>query len=157
MNASRNAWRTLHRAIVVAGLLLGTSAVATAPALAGGRGHDHRRGPRERVVVEHRGHGHRHGVRFERFVVPRVLRHRHARDYAAYRAGSAWYAPHRHAHRVYYFPVRLRGTWVYEPHFYCGRELFIDRGYRYRDRYGRDPVRGYLDVGCPRFRVRVGF
>jgi len=86
-------------------------------------------------------HGPRVGVSID-IRVPARIETYHAHDYRPYTVGHVYFAPHRHAHVVYAFPVRGR----YVPHVYCGGAL-IRTGYvptfdpRYDD-YGA----GYRDV-----------
>jgi hypothetical protein len=110
------------------------------------RDHDRYR-DRDRRVSRYREDDHRHdGYRYrdhrpiyrsvvrERFVVPhRIV---HADVYDRYFSGRVWFAPHRHAHIVYAFPVYTPYGVEYEPHYYCGHELYVDHpGYAYDSYY----------------------
>jgi hypothetical protein len=77
-----------------------------------------------------------------RFVIPARLDRREHRRLAPYSRGSVWYAPHRHRHAVYSFPVRFDGVWVERPHYYCEGALYE----RARIRYDG-----------PRISFRIGF
>lgn len=76
------------------------------------------------------------------FHVPARIHAHHVHDYRSYSVGHVYFAPHRHAHVVYAFPVRGR----YVPHVYCGGEL-VRTGYvpTYDPRYD-DYRAGYADV-----------
>ncbi|NIM00789.1 MAG: hypothetical protein GTN89_07730 [Acidobacteria bacterium] len=89
-----------------------------------------------------RRHRHDRRYRFDRFDVPHRIRH-HRRDlYRPYFEGTVYFAPHRHRHSVYLFPVRIGGVWTYREHYYCDDALFLD--------YGRFEYHG------PRFSIRIG-
>jgi hypothetical protein len=98
--------------------------------------HDHYR-------HEHRGTGHGRRVYRApaRFIVPTVIRPAAVGVYEPYYRGEAWYAPHRHDHDVYYFPVAVEHGYVYEPHFYCRGGLF----------------RHQVAYAGPRLRLSLGF
>lgn len=89
----------------------------------------------------HHRHGHRHighhDHRSHHVLVPRYHRrvdlefrvpariHRREIDlYRPYFRSRTYYAPHRHDHLVYDFPVRTRRGYVYSPHRYCDGRLF---------------------------------
>jgi hypothetical protein len=98
----------------------------------GGHGKGHGNGHRveHRYSGDHRSYGHH-----ERFVVPhRIVR---SAAYAPYYSGRVYYAPHRHAHAVYAFPVYSPyGVVSYAPSYYCGPELYVAApGYRYDPYY----------------------
>jgi hypothetical protein len=70
-------------------------------------------------------------------VVPRRIRAREVRIYRPYYSGRVYYPRHRHAHVVYYFPVRTRYGVVYRPHEYYDGRLFLDGHVAYHgDRFG---------------------
>ena len=98
-------------------------------------GHGHGNGHKHQRVVEYREYRpvYRSVVR-ERFAVPhRIV---HANTYASYYSGRAWYAPHHHAHAVYAFPVYSPYGVTYDPHYYCGHELYVGApGYAYDTHY----------------------
>lgn len=118
------------RAAAVAGMLALAFALST-PALAGHKSHKQ----------HHRGHGHHgrvvygsehgrplpppHAYRARPFVVPRAMYGGYVDAYQPYYRGHVAYAPHGHAHSVYYFPVWRGGVPYYEPSYYCGGELFL--------------------------------
>jgi hypothetical protein len=64
--------------------------------------------------------------RYDRFDVPHRIRDHHRSDYRSYYEGSAYFAPHRHRHSIYQFPVRVDHGWSYREHAYCGDELYLD-------------------------------
>jgi len=98
---------------------------------------------------DHRGYRDHRNYRYDRsyrgrydhrrFNVPRHIYRRHYGDYGSYYRGSVFYGPHRHHHRVYYFPVYIDGFVQYQPHAYCGDAF-------YPDHYGHDGVRGHLGL-----------
>jgi hypothetical protein len=114
--------------------------LSSSPSLADpgrGRGHKHGHG---------NGHGHKHeyyrvehrpiyhSVARAHFAVPHHIVH--AETYAPYYSGRVWYAPHRHAHLVYAFPAYSPYGVAYEPHYYCGHELYVAApGYAYDSYY----------------------
>ena len=84
---------------------------------------------------DHYDHGYRGSYYTDRrpphFVVPPHLYHRDYRTYDRYYRGSTYYAPHRHSHRVYLFPVIVDGYYTeYRPYAYCGEAYYPDQ-YRY--------------------------
>lgn len=86
--------------------------------------HDRRGRHEVRRHQEFRRGRHDHHER-RRFVVPRAIHRHERRQFLRYGYGESWFAPHRHSHAVYYFPVQRRHGWIYEPHFYCGDRLFV--------------------------------
>jgi hypothetical protein len=64
------------------------------------------------------------------------------RDYDRYYHGRVYHRAHRHHHRVYAFPVFVRGAVHYEPYAYCD-DAFFQRGAFYYD--------------GPRLSIRWGF
>jgi hypothetical protein len=56
--------------------------------------------------------------------VPLALHHQHLRHLEVFFGGNVYYAPHRHLHASYAFPVWLDGAVVYQPYAYCGGRLF---------------------------------
>lgn len=79
----------------------------------------------------HRGHskhaprGVAHGHYKHHKTVPRVIASVHRGHYSPYFDGRVYYAPHRHHHARYLFPVFLNGAVVYQPYFYCGSNLLV--------------------------------
>jgi hypothetical protein len=57
-------------------------------------------------------------------VPPHRLYRRDYRAYDRYFHGAFYYAPHRHHHRVYHFPVIVGGYTEYRPYAYCGDAYF---------------------------------
>jgi hypothetical protein len=137
-------------------------ALSATPALADrGRGHGrHKEKGKVHRVERHRDHDrdrhrsayryrdddrHRHAYRRdhrpiyrsvvrERFVVPHRIARPHVYD--RYFSGRVYFAPHRHAHVVYAFPVYTPYGVEYEPHYYCGPELYVEHpGYAYDSDY----------------------
>jgi hypothetical protein len=80
-----------------------------------------------------------HGYGHRRFVAPRHLYYRDYPAYDRYYRGPVYYAPHRHQHRVYLFPVIVGGYTEYRPYAYCGDAWYPDH-YRY------DGGRGHLSL-----------
>jgi len=96
----------------------------------------------------HRTHAH-YAPQYERvrlapvpFVVPRHIDRFEQRRLERYFRGSVWYAPHRHRHTVYAFPVRYRGEWIERPHYYCA---------------GTFHEVARVTYSGPRVSIRVGF
>jgi hypothetical protein len=56
--------------------------------------------------------------------VPLVLHHEHVRHLEAFLGGRSYYAPHRHYHASYRFPVWVDGAVAYQPYTYCEGRLF---------------------------------
>lgn len=142
--------------------LLLAATLSTTPALADngrGRGHGHkgkqhhrvdRDDDRDRRQESRSSYRHRDDDRYayryrehrpvyrsvvrERFVVPhRIV---HADAYDSYFSGRVYFAPHRHVHLVYAFPVYTPYGVEYDPYYYCGDELYVDRpGYTYDSDY----------------------
>ena len=57
--------------------------------------------------------------------VPRVIAVGHRGSYRPYFTGRSYYAPHRHYHAAYRFPVYLNGAVVHRSYPYCGDHLFV--------------------------------
>jgi hypothetical protein len=165
-----------HRTVLGAlATLVVAAALSATPALADGKGRGkghgrHKDKEHHRVVREHRDHrDYRHRdydrdydrrhyyddhdrhrtvyrtVVRERFVVPHRLVRRHVYD--PYFSGSVYFAPHRHAHLVYAFPVYTPYGVEYEPSYYCGDHLYVDH-----PGYGYDP---YYERRRPRVQIGV--
>ena len=147
---SSHSVRSKFRATMLAASVVAVGLVGYAPPAEAGHKH-HNRGH-----AVHKHHGHRRDVS-----VPRVIRGR--AEYGRFYAGRAFYAPHRHYHPTYRFPVLVNGVVVYRPYSYCGEHIFLSRpvalprlaigfnlggvsGYYVDHRYDPDP--GY--VGCDR-------
>ncbi len=101
------------------------------------RRHD-RRGDRYDRPGSHYDHR-RHG----RFDIPRRIQRHHGDRYRSYFDGYAYFAPHRHRHSVYRFPVFDHGSWSYRSHQYCEGDRF----------YGH----GSIGFHGSRFSIRLGY
>lgn len=73
-------------------------------------------------------------------LVPRAIAVRERGAWAPYWTGSAYYAPHRHRHELYGFPVVTPAGVVVRPYSYCGGHLFLS-----------------ADVPLPHISIRIGF
>jgi len=79
----------------------------------------------------HRGHSkhasraeaHGHDKHYKK--VPRVIVSAQRGYYSPYFDARVYYAPHRHHHARYLFPVFLNGAVVYQPYLYCGSNLLV--------------------------------
>lgn len=153
---------TTHRSFRRIGIALGAFVfalgLANLPAEAGrGHGkHDHKHGKSAHARGYGYGHapGHAKGrlafvnaPRGFHFAVPQQIRVSHARELYPYHRSNVYYAPHRHVHAVYDFPVRVSGGWVYQPYAYCGHDLFVEPVAPHR----------YVSVNSPRLSVSFGF
>lgn len=103
-------------------------------------------------------HGKHHGRHAPVVVVPAPVAPpvvlRDVRAYAPYRAATVWYAPHRHRHVVYRFPVATRYGVVYEPYAYCdGHRYGVVTGPVVYDRRPH----GYVSFGDEHVRIGIGF
>ena len=56
--------------------------------------------------------------------VPLAIHAAHLRHLEVFFGGNVYYAPHRHLHASYAFPVWLDGAVVYQPYAYCEGRLF---------------------------------
>jgi hypothetical protein len=56
--------------------------------------------------------------------VPAAIHRAHLRHLDAFFGGRTYYAPHRHHHDSYAFPVWVGETVVYQPYSYCEGQLF---------------------------------
>ena len=111
-HASYRSHRSLIRAAAVAAFA--TNAVAASPA---------RALPSPRVV--HREiHDHVHDVLRELVRIPERIHDRHRAHLQVFFGGDAYYAPHRHNHHVYRYPVWVGQQVYYRPYLYCGDRLF---------------------------------
>ena len=137
--------------LATCGLLL--SLTLAAPAAADGRGNRH---DRHRVDHRHRyhdGYGHRardghhnryghharyghydryqrRSDRFHRPVdIPHRIHHRYVRSFRRYFERHEYFAPHRHNHAVYSFPVVVDGYRKGRRYDYCDGELFRPPGF----------------------------
>lgn len=118
-------WNQQLRRVAV--LLVAGAAVFLAPAAAQAHEREHRRNDRGR-------HGRvvpappplRPHIQLQVPIAPprHLSVHRHG-DWDRYHRGSVYYAPHRHRHVVYHFPVETRHGVVLRPYYYCGDELFF--------------------------------
>jgi hypothetical protein len=133
----------MKRLVGLGAMAIAVAALLCTPAMAGGRHHRHGKGrhhKEHRVRVQHHRphrahpgrvraqHG-RHGAYYGRarvrgaFVIPGHIGHGHAHVYRPYYHGRTFFAPHRHYHAVYYFPVYTPSGYVLRPHSYCGGSL----------------------------------
>lgn len=147
-NSSFNSWM---RKGVVGSAMLAAALVISPPADARPK-HDKHHQARNRHHDNgghgrHRHHDNDHGrVRYARahrhpvFVAPRHLYVRSA--YEPYFWGRVYSAPHHHHHVVYNFPRYIDDAVVYEPHAYCGEDLYAT---------------GRVEVFGPRFGFYLGF
>lgn len=82
-------------------------------------------------ATAHRGHskhaprGVAHGHYKHYKSVPRIIASAQRGYYSPYFDGRVYYAPHRHHHARYLFPVFLNGAVVYQPYFYCDSHLLV--------------------------------
>jgi hypothetical protein len=60
--------------------------------------------------------------------VPRTIHRAHVNSFRSFSRGTSYYAPHRHHHAVYHFPVYAGSRVVYRPYYYCNDALFIGGG-----------------------------
>lgn len=129
-------WKLWARgAVGLAVMLIATTALPVLAHEAGRRG-EHSRHDRGRRVERTTRHG-GHAKHFRHVVAPRRIRAREVRVYRPYFSGRVYYPGHRHAHAVYFFPVRTRHGVVYRPHDYCDGRLFRDGFVAYHgDRFG---------------------
>jgi len=127
--------RWVTAAVGVAVILIATA--AKAPVLAHGAG---QRGEHPRQDRWRRGE--RPAPHVRHVVVPKRIRPREARIYRPYYRGRVYHPRHRHAHAVYYFPVRTPYGVVHLPHDYCDGRLFVD---------------GYVAYHGERFGFVIGF
>lgn len=119
-----------------------------------GRGHQDPRGRGDRRGYDDRDYYGDHyyynrGYRYDgygdrrwddrRLVAPRHLYYRDYPAYDRYYRGSVYYAPHRHSHRIYLFPVIVGGYVEYRPYSYCG-DAYFDSA------YGYDGPRGHFGL-----------
>ena len=116
-------------ALGVIGFAAFAMVAAPAPAEAGDRHHHHK--------YKVYSHGYRHVYGHTRpavhYVAPPVryvtapvrLDHVSADIYRPYYWKRTWYAPHRHAHAIYRFPVATADGPVYTPYGYCGNRIFV--------------------------------
>ncbi|HKQ59967.1 MAG TPA: hypothetical protein VJS92_01705 [Candidatus Polarisedimenticolaceae bacterium] len=115
--------RLLSAAGLLTGLTLALALSAATPVQA-----QYRDGYRDRHDRRH-GHGyaprHRHHERRD-FVVPRHLGHRR-HEYRRYYQGSVYFAPHRHYHTLYTFPIYGPSGYDYQRYDYCNDELYVYR------------------------------
>jgi hypothetical protein len=127
--------------LAIAAFAVALSFTLTTPADAGGpRGRkgphrvDHRQGHHDRRHVDRRHVDRRprverrHHPRHRGFDVPRHIHHERYREYRPYFDRHVWFAPHRHRHATYYFPVVVDGYRSYRRYDYCDGALFQPRG-----------------------------
>jgi len=134
--------------LAIAACIFALSMTLAAPTEANGRNGRH---DRHRVEQRHRDHDrHRHGRhhvdrhrdryrdhrrferpqhrRYQRFDVPRDIQRDHYREYRPYLDRQVWFAPHRHRHSSYHFPVVIDGYRTSRRYDYCEGELFRPYG-----------------------------
>ncbi len=98
--------------------------------------HRHHKHHKHHQLCDHRGHRHdvfyRHDrrsdrrFRHDRFEIPQRIHDHRRHVYRPYFEGSVYFAPHRHRHSVYLFPVRIGRGWSFREHVYCDGDLFFD-------------------------------
>jgi len=119
--------------IAVAAVTFTFALTLAAPAEAHGR-HDRRQRIEHR---HHRQHGHHNRYdrydrrverhhRYDRFEIPRRIHDHRRHEFRSFFEGSVYFAPHRHRHSIYRFPVRVDHGWSYREHAYCNDELYLD-------------------------------
>ena len=102
--------------------------------------HERRQDRQDRFYRHDRRVERRH--RFDRFDIPRRIHDHRRHEYRSFYERSVYFAPHRHRHSIYLFPVRVDRGWSYREHAYCNDELFLDHGrFEYQGR---------------RFSIRIG-
>lgn len=62
--------------------------------------------------------------------IPVEIHGEFAGDLDPFLAGSVYFAPHRHYHETYSFPVWIDGAVYYRPYVYCNHRLYGDYGAR---------------------------
>ena len=65
--------------------------------------------------------------------IPLEIHGEFAGDLNPFLAGNVYFAPHRHYHETYNFPVWIDGAVYYRPYVYCNHRLYGDYG-DYRSR-----------------------
>lgn len=142
----RRWWRTT---VLVGGLALALFLWPVAASAGHGHGrsgkHGNYHGRGHAVVVQryerhHERHHQRGYASHRRFVVPRSIHTYRVRSYRPYYYGRVYYAPHRHYHTLYSFPVYGYGEPIYYPYAYCGDSLF---------------ARGVFTAGGPHFSINL--
>ena len=108
---SKNRRQAFSRIATAAALL--SACLIAAPTEASAKKHGHHKHAPRGVA-----HGH-----YQR--VPRVIAYDQRAHFTPYVAGRTYFAPHRHYHARYRFPVLVNGIVAYEPYSYCGDRLFI--------------------------------
>jgi hypothetical protein len=76
-------------------------------------------------------HARVHDVLRELHRVPHRIHARHRAHLDVFLGGRNYYAPHRHHHATYRFPVRVAGAVAYRPYVYCDDVLFSPSGARF--------------------------
>ena len=76
-------------------------------------------------------HAHVHDVLRELGRVPDRIHAHHRAHLDVFLGGRSYYAPHRHHHVTYSFPVWVDGAVVYRPYVYCDDVLFSPAGARF--------------------------
>ena len=134
--STRSVARVLRRGILLgAGLVLAGGGMARAGGLPS---------PFDlhREVRRHVGEVLRHLER-----VPDHIQRQHERHLEVFFGGRSYYAPHRHRHVVYSFPVWIGGVVEYRPYTYCDGRLFGPVSVRPRVwvEWGRDDHGAWCD------------
>jgi hypothetical protein len=128
----------IRGAILRAGVVLFAATLALAGSVSSTEAHPkHFRGG-HRIVVSH-------PVPRTTFVIPHRIPVHRAHVFDPFFHGRVFFAPHRHFHVVYHFPVVTGFGIVYEPFTYCDGVLFAP------------PFGGFLSYSSPRVGVFVGF
>ncbi len=76
------------------------------------------------------------------FTIPGRIGHKQRREYRRFYRGSFYFAPHRHRHSVYGFPVYSGFGVSYRPYTYCGERPFVG---------------GFVGFHGPRFGFQIRF
>ena len=108
------------------------------------RHHAHHKHHRQFDRYDHRAFRHERSFRYDRFDIPHRIHGNRRNVVREYHEGSVYFAPHRHRHAVYVFPVRIGHSWGFREHFYCDGDLFFDH-------------HGRVDFHGRRFSISLGF
>lgn len=109
------AFQTLRQAAVVTALLLAGTLASGAPA---------RADLPSPLELRRAIHDHVHDVVRDAVRVPRQIHRSHMRALRSHFSGRVYFAPHRHHHAIYRFPVRVHGHVVHRHYAYCNGHLF---------------------------------
>jgi len=119
-----------ERSVPLLGWIAAAGLLAAAPAVAG---------PPSPLELHRELRSHVHDVLRELGRVPERIHARHRAHLEAFFGGRSDYAPHRHDHVTYRFPVRVGGHVDYRPYHYCDDALFGSLGVRLELGYGGYP------------------